>query len=1664
MPALIGPGGGEVGPGGGEVGPSSADLAPPAGVITYVGGVPTTSAQLPRADVGPIDSGTVGPAGGLIGPGPGYARIALPPSGTKQLTTGGAPGLITPPGVIYKRPPTNDQPPTDASWLRAAGNPIIEADVAWEGDVVREPCVIQAGGLFRMWYSGGDPEAIGYATCPDDQDVGDPANWTKYAGNPIITDARKPNVQVVGGLYRLMFTGTDGQLYTTTSVDGFTGWSTPVVALALVGDVEEWASPSPLYVPAEHGLVLRTGSRLEATPPGAYKAWPAVCRLQDGRLLMAYTDANGHHSDNSGQWVGKFSTDGGLTWGTEFLIYDDPTLWTTVMGISQVASGRIYATGWRDSGAPTTAGQGGYVFSDDGGASWSGWQAVTTSSDLNEYLTGPVVELGNGDLLVPVEITFAADGGLNNSSRLLRAPGGTLPFTEEIIVHDYSDDGHPHYESKLGLLDNGDLLMIHRRGNSTADVHEIQRSTDNGATWSEPTDGPLGYGAPSWVQLRTGVLVLITRQAGDAAVIAYLSHDRGASWGAAILVDDTFQEMEYGAPVELPDGSVLAVYSLQITTSIFSAGIYTSVLDLAPWFMLVAGFALNRWHIYRASSTDGLAWTTDGAYVAELQLHTLGSSSGPHLRAFAGAYHLWYEATPANGILPTDIYHASTATLRSAWGARTLVLEHTGSGFEDDQVARPHIVLGEGPSVGVAFLYYDGQDASPVAGAIGVALAAAVGGISINGGGVFSELRLRWAVGLVGSEMRLRWDVEGPIAEAELALRWGVNGRIGSTLTLPWAVAGTAASELRLRWAVKALRNEVQVITPTGTVEGGTYTLTFDGQTTAPIAAGASAATVQAALEALSNVAPGDIVVTGGPLTEQPLVLTFGGAYAGVDVPQVTVDGSGLTGPGSGATGGTVVPGGTPHPTPPRSDVPQLWRPMHVFDKGGAYLGSITRFNVPSPPTRYLRAYRIRNTGGMTFEVSRHSDEIDLIAADRWVLLQSLAGEEPWLGKMSPRLSAGGVQQVECLDGWQALNLGSHLVLEQTVGDGTPATAVYAMLVEQMNNLRALTGEVLWELDAQGSRPYRGDIDWDGTPLATIDAVIEQSLTELACTGRLEGGRLVPTLVVRDRFEGGAGASLHDGLLATVTSGAQVAEDPTPLVFSLRLRGLTTDLAACLPEWARWALKDITPEVVVSVDPGPFDMREQAELNVQFGLSHAAVMAQCNAIIDWLTDLYHSFLRAVHDIEGRPWHPGWAYLGPPDAFEPHSAGKDSLSRRAWKNRLELVEVDPGEPASAVMLSDQSSLINLREWLIVTYLRRTGVQHVGVYGIPTVAGISLVRWALSGSTTLYTVSGRRVVDRDTLTGPTGAFVDPYNVRVWDPPHTVSGHLVPGQYRNLRRIINGPFALTGYVDPSDGDNTFTDLGPDAAISQAEGDGSSLISKVYDFEARRIQEWDPRRDGVGMLLGRPTVYFGAPTTRPRWHIVSFNVGGDFSTQLVQGIGASTAGAVQVIEVESYYGAPDPDRDTDQFPWTATIGEGLTEEQVTVRTPADMQGTEWTVVRGANGTDPILHEPGERVGRLSDEVWDGFPWAPELAAWPEGRAWAEELLAELSRERVDLGLHVTHWYGDQLTIGYGTVHPVNVASEGVPERWIGAGRVIGWSTDAAGGETEVVVEWLGG
>lgn len=133
----------------------------------------------------------------------------------------------------------------------------------------------------------------------------------------------------------------------------------------------------------------------------------------------------------------------------------------------------------------------------------------------------------------------------------------------------------------------------------------------------------------------------------------------------------------------------------------------------------------------------------------------------------------------------------------------------------------------------------------------------------------------------------------------------------------PWQPRNTLKSGLALGKVTASglyapysgVSSEVQSVTVTGSPTGGTFTLTYSGQTTAAIPFDATALQVQDALEALSNIAVGDVMVDGQPTG--PYYVRFAGTLAGTDTAAMTASGAGLTGGSSpGVTIATARAGG----------------------------------------------------------------------------------------------------------------------------------------------------------------------------------------------------------------------------------------------------------------------------------------------------------------------------------------------------------------------------------------------------------------------------------------------------------------------------------------------------------------------------------------------------------------------------------------------------------------------------------------------------------------------------------------------------------------------------------------------------------------------------------
>lgn len=105
---------------------------------------------------------------------------------------------------------------------------------------------------------------------------------------------------------------------------------------------------------------------------------------------------------------------------------------------------------------------------------------------------------------------------------------------------------------------------------------------------------------------------------------------------------------------------------------------------------------------------------------------------------------------------------------------------------------------------------------------------------------------------------------------------------MNDTTVAPWWTQARAGQKYYIRFeSISAeLVDNYQTLTVTGTPTGGTFTLTYKGQTTAGIVYNAAASAVQTALAALSTIGAGNVTCSGGALPGSAVTITFTGALA----------------------------------------------------------------------------------------------------------------------------------------------------------------------------------------------------------------------------------------------------------------------------------------------------------------------------------------------------------------------------------------------------------------------------------------------------------------------------------------------------------------------------------------------------------------------------------------------------------------------------------------------------------------------------------------------------------------------------------------------------------------------------------------------------------------
>ncbi|MFC7625702.1 sialidase family protein [Microlunatus sp. GCM10028923] len=208
-----------------------------------------------------------------------------------------------------------------------------------------------------------------------------------------------------------------------------------------------------------------------------------------------------------------------------------------------------------------------FYVSRDRARTWSGPHPLGTFGERAVAARTDVVPLGDHEALF--QLTTGKEDGSEGRIRSVWTGDGGRTFEPRGWVGD-EPEGWAIMPSSL-RLDDGTILCARRCagvGDRTTKPHwiDLYASDDQGQSWrlvGKPVpDAGAGGNPPALVGLADGRLVLVYgSRAEPYGLRAVISTDRGSTWAATVITDDTaVRDLGYPRAIAMDDGSVLAVF------------------------------------------------------------------------------------------------------------------------------------------------------------------------------------------------------------------------------------------------------------------------------------------------------------------------------------------------------------------------------------------------------------------------------------------------------------------------------------------------------------------------------------------------------------------------------------------------------------------------------------------------------------------------------------------------------------------------------------------------------------------------------------------------------------------------------------------------------------------------------------------------------------------------------------------------------------------------------------------------------------------------------------------------------------------------------------------------------------------------------------------------
>lgn len=298
--------------------------------------------------------------------------------------------------------------------------------------------------------------------------------------------------------------------------------------------------------------------------------------LDDGELVLFYSDMVTVSDLAEAQISMKVSRDGGRTWGVRTVLFSEPKMALFLPSALHLGDGRLLLTYARRIPGEWHSKRVARI-SNDRGRTWSE-ERVMTDGSFN-YSTGShdrLYELSNGDI---VSLVHSVDGSGETRPRHLVTDvlGSTdrgqswQKWTRQpldVPLNPYVSGEYGFWECTLAELDNGELLMY---GRTATGWLYGSRSFDRGRTWTEPFDAGLRNPlAPPYLKriAGTSILILLNNPIQPREDVVFgqryvlgsrISTDGGRTWGNFKEIENHTHNWWYDYPNMIQSGDVFHV-------------------------------------------------------------------------------------------------------------------------------------------------------------------------------------------------------------------------------------------------------------------------------------------------------------------------------------------------------------------------------------------------------------------------------------------------------------------------------------------------------------------------------------------------------------------------------------------------------------------------------------------------------------------------------------------------------------------------------------------------------------------------------------------------------------------------------------------------------------------------------------------------------------------------------------------------------------------------------------------------------------------------------------------------------------------------------------------------------------------------------------------------